>query len=560
MMWYEPFANPGEWALSKKGDITELVSHWKYCKYNPAVLRPFLSDGNYDNLIMLAYLYKKTGASKDQKKDLIKLCFEALDKCIDSHITWKYNKTTNDEATGPIKFNEFYHKVLEMALALDEAGSIVTDKIIHNYDDIDDELKDQFTTAIIHMYAITNGVYTDKEQDAMVEFNYAQSMIKEMIKVVNSGGSYLMTSDINPSQFKTFVYDVLKHDTHKYRDTQPNNDGCIFCIIFNMLVDYFEKSENYKKVSAVMPDVTREVIDDIYHTLRYVTDTTDAGNYATTAAMIMHSGYSKEDLCKVTKLCINNLNCYSGVCLDKSCEEAIIKSIMDYKPANELSGIYDVDYELTTLEAMTIGNIALEASNDDFDDEDEEFNSRRSTSSVKDNNANIDEEGYDVKTKRNFDSDFRKFKNNARKVGASVDKVAATIKDYALGINDKRGERKVLKTDSLTKVLTRLFATIAVFDVSKFAGVLMIIVRLVNSGKVTERERVKLITEIRHEIAIIDDQLSNGGVESQEARSDLLRTKQNLQDAYNKIRANKPKYMTDGAKQAVQDLRNKVKQ
>ena len=40
MMWYEPYANPGDWALAKKDNIKELVSHWHNCKY-PNGLFPY---------------------------------------------------------------------------------------------------------------------------------------------------------------------------------------------------------------------------------------------------------------------------------------------------------------------------------------------------------------------------------------------------------------------------------------------------------------------------------------------------------------------------------------
>ena len=56
-----------------------------------------------------------------------------------------------------------------------------------------------------------------------------------------------------------------------------------------------------------MPKISDTVINDIYSTVKYISPTADV-NQDTTACMIMHSGYSKEDLCKVTKLCINNLN------------------------------------------------------------------------------------------------------------------------------------------------------------------------------------------------------------------------------------------------------------
>ena len=552
MMWYEPYANPGDWALAKKDNIKELVSHWHNCKYNPAVIKPFLSDGNFDNFTALAYLYRKTGANRDQVKDLVKLCFDALDKCIDSHTAWKFNKSPNDNA--PIAFNEFYHKVLELSLALGPEGAIVSDKIINHYDDIDDVLKDQFVTAIIHMYGISMGIYTDEAQERTVDFNYAQSIVKEIIKKINvdnAGRKSIYMQLEHTSAFTTYAYALISHGI--------DDDLKTFNIIFNMVADYFEKDSNYKIVSRIMPNIDPDVIHDVYNTLKNVSVTNDAGNQSSTAAMIAGSGYSKDDLCKVTRLCINNLNQFGGVCLDKSCEEAIIKGIMEYKPANEqlFAGPYDIDKELTILEYMTMGGtIATEASDDD-EDYDEDYEPRRK--SVKDtSNDEFDSEGFDKpKPKRDFDSEYRKFKSNASKVATSIDKVADTVKNFALSTTPERGERKVLKNDSLTKVLARLFATIAIFDVSKFLGVLWIIVRIANSKKTTERERVKLITEIKNEIELIDDQLNS--VETPEAKTSLIKTRQNLKDALRKIQSNKAKYMTDGAKQAVVDMREKNK-
>jgi ribonuclease HII len=121
-------------------------------------------------------------------------------------------------------------------------------------------------------------------------------------------------------------------------------------------------------------------------------------------------------------------------------------------------------------------------------------------------------------------------------------------------MSESRGVRKVTKQDSLAKVLARVFGTIAIFHVSKFMGLLFVIVRLANSKKVTERERVKLISEIQREIEIIDSQLNDGSIESTEAKRNLQRTRSALEEALRKIQSNKGKYMTDEAKNAVNDI------
>ena len=552
MMWYEPFKTPAEWALNEKSNINAIFSHWNYYKYNPTVLRPFLSDGNYKVLTALAYLYRKMGATADQKLDLIKLALESLSKHIDSHIAWKYNKSANDEDNVAPAWNEFYHKVLELGLLL---GSDATNKIIANYNEVDDHLKDELTTAIIHLYGMNVGEYDKIEKS--IDRNYAETCIRSIIKELNVQRDPSKSLLDHVDGFSSYAYSLLKH---------TSLDIGAINMIFDMIADHYEKCENCNCVKSLMPEISDTVINDIYSTVKYISPTADV-NQDTTACMIMHSGYSKEDLCKVTKLCINNLNHFNEGCISKSCEEAILKGIMDYKPANELSGLYDIDYELTILESITISDIAVEASNDEYEEEeDEDYTSRRSTKSMKqqetesNRKTKYNDEGYDLPTpKRDFDSEYRKFKGNVEKVTASVDKVAATIKNYALGTNASRGERKVLKTDSLSKVLARLFGTIAIFSVSKFLGVLFIIVRLANSKKTTERERVKIISEIRREINIIDDQINNGSVETPEARTSLLKTKQNLQDALNKIQLGMTEYMSDDSKKAVQDMRKKNK-
>lgn len=181
-----------------------------------------------------------------------------------------------------------------------------------------------------------------------------------------------------------------------------------------------------------------------------------------------------------------------------------IEKKFDYSKS-DMDNIYNGINNLFALEAL------------DDDDDDYGYTSRRSNSSASksskdddDSKYKYDEDGYKIRTKRDIGADVKKIKNG-------VDRVSA-------GVNKLKHSAKILK--------------------------------LVTSGNVSERERVKIIAEIKRELEVVDDQLSSGGFESQEAKSNLIRTKRNLQEAYNKIRMGKVKYMTDGAKQAMRDMVN----
>lgn len=553
MMWYDPYSSPSEWAESQSSNIDNLIEKWDNCKYNPAVIKPFINnDFSFVKLSKLLLLYKNSGASDAQTLDLINMCDSVLKNWVDCHTAWKYTKSaTSDEVCDKSDSKtELYKYLIQLGLMI-KTGAI--DTIIHHYDEIDEHVKWVLVDAIVDLY---HKRYSDISCD--IDRNRAYSYIQDWIKKINTSASVSGESIITDNTFESMIYYIFKRGVYDV-------NRCVREIADEIINKYIS-DENYRKVSNVISDVDKKIVYDVYNYINSINEfDTDKGNQAVTAAMIAQSGYAKTDLCKIAKLCINNIN--QDTCkITKSCEEAIIKGIMEYKPANELSGIYDVDYELTLLESITINNVAVEATEDDEDDEDDEdFTSRRKPlgSSKKDSsNDKYDSEGYDKpKPKRDFDSEFRKYKSNAERVAQSIDKVAATIKGYALGTNAERGVRKVTHNDSLCKVLVRIFATVAIFDVSKFLGILLIIVRLANTKKVTERERVKLITEIKNEIELIDEQISNGSVETPEARTALLKTKQNLQDALSKIQVNKANYMTDGAKQAVADMKakNRVK-
>lgn len=555
MMWYSPYSSLNEWAESKSNDIENLISKWDLCKYNPTVIKPFINNNfTFEKLAKLLLLYKNRGATNAQILDLVSMCLDVLKKWVESNMVWKYSKsvTANDDNADVAVLDRYnvYLYLIELGLAY---GSDATSTIVSHYHELTQDVKDLFIKAICD-------IYRSRDTDSYIDIDSAYGYIEDLIKQINDGRLHKDYSVLYTPSFKSDAACLLLHQVH---------DGNMFMNeIIDKIIDTYVKSKNYKKIASIIPDVPVYVIANAYNAIASsaysdgISDfETDIKNQNMTAAMIAQSGYAKSDLCRVAKLCINAINENKCV-ISKSCEDAIINGIMEYKPANELSGIYDIDFELTKLEAITINSIATEATDDDNEDDDDEPVSRsqlgKKTTDME--NDKYDSEGFDKpKPKRDFDSEYRKFKSNAERVAQSIDKVAATIKSYATGTNDERGQRKVTGNDSLTKVLTRVFATVAIFDVSKFLGILFIIVRIANSKKVTERERVKLITEIKNEIEIIDDQINSGSVETPEARTRLLKTKQNLQDALSKIQINKAQYMTAGAKQAVADIQNKNK-
>lgn len=218
--------------------------------------------------------------------------------------------------------------------------------------------------------------------------------------------------------------------------------------------------------------------------------------------------------------------------------------------------MFDIDESITALEAIKYDIVSATEANKIEEEEPEEPMDEEDPTDEMDRKTRENPSTAEKKNpaKRDFDSEFRKFKKNAKNVDVSLTKILSTIKGYLTGTSEARGLRKATGMDSIGQILARVFGTIAIFHVSKFLGILFVIVRLANSGKVTSRERAKITAEIRNEIEVLDTQLNDGSIENPEAKRDLLRTKQNLQDALTKIEKRRGTHMTEGSKQAVRDI------
>lgn len=552
MLWYEPWSSPAEWALHNRGNIKVLASNWVNCKYNPSVIKVFISDEsfNFYSFANLLRLYEESQADPCQYKDLFLMCFDTIKNWVNSEIEWKFSKLSEDDKKVYAFDIEFYNIVLQASLYLNGEPTQI---IINNYPDISKLLKNHFTNDVIECYK-RDTLEHNPHADTYVDKDYAENVINAVIKKHSEGKcckTTIMDLGFEGSAFSAFVCNLF---------SEPRYYEYYVGRLVQEVLDTYAAREHHRIAGLICAG--GEMIDDSYDTLLKCACCKDKPSDMTIALLANDECCKKNDIdqiCKLVKIATNNINHSYGDKISKSCEDAIIEGIKNYDDIILSIGMFDIDECITALEAIGYGiDIVTEARYDDeeepepdqdMDQEEPIEDDEESTSKKSATKATV----KDTK-RRDFDADFRKYKKNIKNVDVSLTKILSTLKGYLTGTSEARGIRKATGMDSLGQILARVFGTIAVFHVSKFLGILFVIVRLANSHKVTDRERAKLITEIKNEIETIDSQLSDGSVESAEAKQNLTRTKQNLQDALEKISTRRGKNMTEGSKQAVRDL------
>lgn len=554
MLWYEPYSSPADWAEHNATNMEALLSHWQYCKFNHGVVDIFIrhAEFSFERFAGLIHLYKISGASQDQFNDLMGMLLYKLKEWLEGHINWKFNKDIHDE-------NYKASKVHIVSLMLGFLyNSEATQIALHNYSDADDELKYAMNTALIELYHEWAEVYATDV--VYVDFDYAENCLYEKTKCLNKIDCRTMsTFKCNTeSPYNRFLDSLIGDcicDTEGFKLSRVGEQ--LICKVIDKILFSYENTQTCKLISKLYPEVRTAFVDDINRSM-YSMDKSYSDASPLLLISFANSKYSKDTLSKVAKICINNLNHFYGNIISDSCTESIMDGIEIWEPM-ELNSEKDVDLdkELTSLEYMTLTSSATEAKSkyDDFDYEeepDEEYEEAPRKKPTEEPKP-AEKKNFSQRV-RDFDADFRKFKNNAKQVDRSLSRIIGETGRILTGKSESRGIRKATGDDTLAKVLARVFGTIAVFSVSKFLGLLFVIVRLANSRSTTVRERNKVLNEIETEIEVIDSQINDGSVEDPNARHALLRTKRNLQDAAFKIRQGRPKEMTDDSRKAVRDI------
>ena len=543
MLWYEPCGSPADWAIKHANDIDSLVKNWDNCKYNPSVLRAFIMDEdfNWNKFAIILSLYD----DHLKFKDLLLICFEKLKIFVNGQIEWKFSKISEEDKE---KCKSLDGELLSIWLQISFlCNGEPTQIIVNNYPDISDYLRNFTRNAIVSLYK-RQSITLNPDAVVDIDDNYADNIIKEIINIISKNtNSDNIVYDFEGSPFVYFLCNLLKREG-MYETLAVD-------ILFDV-IDEYHRRNNRDIVSRLCPSVNDNAINDIYDTINCVANKNEASQMIIALLCDKALCDNKNDLCKVTKLCINNINHDNDNCISKSCEASILDGINDNYGREIISiGMFDIDESITALEAIKYDIVSATEANK-FEEEPEEPVDEEDPTDEMDRKTRENPSTAEKKNpvKRDFDSEYRKFKKNAKNVDVSLTKILSTIKGYLTGTSEARGLRKATGMDSIGQILARVFGTIAIFHVSKFLGILFIIVRLANSGKVTSRERAKITAEIRNEIEVLDSQLNDGSVENPEAKRDLIRTKQNLQDALNKIERHRGTHMTEGSKQAVRDI------
>ena len=548
MLWYEPYSSPADWAEHNATNIEALMSHWQYCRFNHAVVNKFIqySEFNFEKFASLIHLYKISNATDAQFDDLMSMLLYKLKEWIEGHISWKYNKDIHDEKNAASNV----HITLLMLGFL--YNSEATQIALYHYNDADDELKYALNVALMALYYKWASTYNPGDS-AFVDFDYAENCLYEITKRFNMLDSRYSTSSVLPTNEESNYNRVLRqlileYDPERYKDMKSK---MIEAIIFD-----YANSHTCKLLEKLYPEVSSTFVDDINRSL-YSMDKSYSDASPLFICSLVNSKYPRECIAKIAKICINNMNHFYGNVISESCIESIMTGI-ESQDRIEVSHDKDIDLdkELTSLEYITITSSATEANSkyDDYEEEPDEEYEEAPKKQKEEPKPDPNEKKSINQRVRDFDADYRKFKANAKQVDRSLSKIIGEAGRIITGRSESRGIRKATGDDTIAKILARVFGTIAVFHVSKFLGLLFVVVRLANSRSTTMRERNKILTEIETEIEVIDTQINDGSVEDPNARHALLKIKRNLKDAAFKIRQGRPNEMTDDSKKAVRDI------
>ena len=130
---------------------------------------------------------------------------------------------------------------------------------------------------------------------------------------------------------------------------------------------------------------------------------------------------------------------------------------------------------------------------------------------------------------------YRNYKSAEEKVDSQISKAITGIKGVLTG--DVRSEIIEGKKFSAIGLLKKLLGTVAIFSVSKIAGVVAIVVSYTLKKKTSVSERRKIIMELETEIKLIDEKIQDArGDGNRDAKYAMMRTKAELENALKKIR------------------------
>lgn len=136
---------------------------------------------------------------------------------------------------------------------------------------------------------------------------------------------------------------------------------------------------------------------------------------------------------------------------------------------------------------------------------------------------------------RNIYAAYKKYKNGEEKVDSTLQKGINTIKKVITG--DQRAILIEGKKFSPIGFLKKAVFTVAIFNYSKIATILFMIVKHVLKKKTKNSEKQKLLGELERELAMVEEKLQDAtGDGNREAKYALMRTKMAYEEAIRRIK------------------------
>jgi hypothetical protein len=130
---------------------------------------------------------------------------------------------------------------------------------------------------------------------------------------------------------------------------------------------------------------------------------------------------------------------------------------------------------------------------------------------------------------------YHKYKNGEQKVDETLNKGIGVLKKAVVG-----DQQQIIiegKKFSAIGFLKKALATIAIFNYNKIAAILFIIVSQVMKKKTRRSEKRKILEELEAELTMVNEKIEDArGDGNREAKYDLMRTRNALQNAIKRIK------------------------
>lgn len=507
--------------------------------------------------------------------------------------------------------------IRELSLAMPDIMPAAFNTLKFYTDFISDNLLDAYIDSILDLY--NQKIASQNWNPCYVEREYARTIIINVLKREN----YADKSDIcctskTTSNFDIFVQCLLDKNRlfNRYQATYNFPKGCTpvdvlantsITNLSNLghdILDKYYRCEECKnivnKCINICPECTTENANNIYEFLMSLSEFFYDPEYSLESAcdFILSENKNPENV-KVIKIMSDLINASEMVSIDKSAIDKICDIYTNTKRREiafeDIKIDSDLDDDISMLESQYEIDMRDDSEFEEATEAKKFFNKNKDKDTNEDddtdaddskatNDGNEEEQHVPVHGKAKVDKfaktnmkvsqgihkasvktyvAYRKYKTQEQKIDSQLSKIIVNAGKTIIGIDDNTARKRVIGEErvSLVSILKRLLLTYAVFSYSKIGALCILITRFALRKNATEKERIKILTELQNEIEMVDEKIQDARLSddknAKEAKYALMRTKQNLENAYKRIKFRSKNTMTIGG---IKDATNHIKE